>query len=101
MPEPTFRPVTGADRDALARFPSEHHWPFHVKARLDLAEAAELVTGWGLDSPGVRAWWLERDGQVAGLLRVEDLDASFDPSWDLRIAEGHRGAGLAPRRCAG
>ena len=94
MPEPTYRPVTGADHDALARFLSEHHWPFHARARLGPAEAAELVAGWGLDGPGARAWWLERDGQVVGLLRVEDLDAGWDPSWDLRIAEGHRGEGI-------
>ena len=34
MPEPNFRPVTAADRDALARFLREHRWPFHVRARL-------------------------------------------------------------------
>jgi RimJ/RimL family protein N-acetyltransferase len=94
MSEPTYRPVTGADREALARFLSEHLWPFHVRARLSPAEAAELVAGWDLDGPAERAWWLERDGQVAGLLRVEDLDGGWDPSWDLRIAEDHRGAGL-------
>ena len=59
MSESTYRPVTGADGDALARFLSEHHWPFHARARLGPAEAAELVAG-----------------------------------WDLRIAEGHRGAGI-------
>jgi RimJ/RimL family protein N-acetyltransferase len=94
MSESTYRPVTGADGDALARFLSEHHWPFHARARLGPAEAAELVAGWDLDGPGSSAWWLERDGQVVGLLRVEDLDAGWDPSWDLRIAEGHRGAGI-------
>ena len=31
-------------------------------------------------------------GQVVGLLRVDDLDTWGDPSWDLRVAEGHRGA---------
>jgi RimJ/RimL family protein N-acetyltransferase len=94
MTEPTYRPVTGADRDDLARFLSSHHWPFHVRARLGPAEAAEMVAGWDLDGSASRAWWLERDGQVVGLLRVDDLDSWGDPSWDLRIAEGHRGAGL-------
>jgi RimJ/RimL family protein N-acetyltransferase len=94
MPEPSLRPVTGVEADALARFLSDHQWPFHVRARLGAAEAAEQVAGWGLDRPSCRAWWLERDGAVVGLLRVEDLDAAWDPSWDLRIAEGHRGAGL-------
>ena len=93
MTEPTYRPVTGADGDALARFLGEHHWPFHVRARLGPAQAAELVAGWERDADS-RAWWLERDGQVVGLLRVEDLDSWGDPSWDLRIAEGHRGAGI-------
>jgi hypothetical protein len=55
MTEPTFRPVTAADRDALARFLSEHQWPFHVRARLGPAEAAELVAGWDLEG-GSRAW---------------------------------------------
>jgi RimJ/RimL family protein N-acetyltransferase len=27
-------------------------------------------------------------------LRVDDLGSSWDPSWDLRIAEAHRGAGI-------
>src|SRR4029450_11926907 len=79
MPEPTFRPVTAADRDDLARFLGEHRWPFHVR---------------DLDGPSTRAWWLERDGRVAGLLKVEDLGSGWDPSWDLRIAEDHRGGGL-------
>ena len=93
MPEPNFRPVTAADRDALARFLSEHRWPFHARTRLDPAEAAEVVAGWDLEGQS-RAWWLERDGRVVGLLRVDDLDTWGDPSWDLRVAEGHRGAGL-------
>jgi len=90
MPEPNFRPVTAADRDALARFLSEHRWPFHARARLG---PAEVVAGWDLEGQS-RAWWLERDGRVVGLLRVDDLDTWGDPSWDLRVAEGHRGAGL-------
>ncbi|HJW61468.1 MAG TPA: hypothetical protein VJ931_17690 [Actinomycetota bacterium] len=73
MPEPNFRPVAAADRDALARFLSEHRWPFHARALLDPAEAAEVVAGWDLEGQS-RAWWLERDGRVAGLLRVDDLD---------------------------
>jgi len=51
MPEPTFRPVTGADRDDLARFLTEHRWPFHVKPEPGPAAAAELVAGWDLDGP--------------------------------------------------
>ncbi|MGH2815465.1 MAG: GNAT family N-acetyltransferase, partial [Actinomycetota bacterium] len=94
MPEPTYRPLTGADRDELARFLREHRWPFHVRERVGPAEAAEMVAAWGLDGGDSRAWWLELDGQVVGLLRVEDLDTWGDPSWDLRIAEGHRGAGI-------
>jgi RimJ/RimL family protein N-acetyltransferase len=94
MPEPTFRPVTAADRDDLARFLSQHRWPFHVKPELGRAAAAGLAAGWDLDGPSTRAWWLERDGRVVGLLRVDDLGSAWDPSWDLRIAEGHRGAGL-------
>jgi RimJ/RimL family protein N-acetyltransferase len=94
MSETTYRPVTVADRDALAQFLSAHRWPFHARARLAPAEAGELVGGWDLDGKGCRAWWLERDGLVVGLLRVDDLDSPWDPSWDLRIAEGHRGTGL-------
>jgi RimJ/RimL family protein N-acetyltransferase len=94
MPEPTYRPLTGADRDELARFLGEHRWPFHVRERVGPAEAAEMVVAWDLDGGDSRAWWLELDGQVVGLLRVEDLDTWGDPSWDLRIAEGHRGAGI-------
>jgi RimJ/RimL family protein N-acetyltransferase len=94
MSEPTYRPATEADRDELARFLSAHQWPFHARARLSLAEAAEVVAGWDLDGGSTRAWWLERDGQVVGLLRVDDLGSSWDPSWDLRIAEAHRGAGI-------
>jgi hypothetical protein len=45
MPEPNFRPVTAAHRDVLARFLSQHRWPFHARARLDPAEAAEVVAG--------------------------------------------------------
>ena len=93
MSEVTCLPVTGGDRDALARFLSGHHWPFHVRARLGPAAAAELVAGWDLDG-GSRAWWLEREGRAVGPLRVDDLGSSWDPSWDLRIAEGHRGVGL-------
>ena len=52
MPEPNFRPVTAADRDALARFLSEHRWPFHARARLG---PAEVVAGWDLEGQS-RAW---------------------------------------------
>jgi RimJ/RimL family protein N-acetyltransferase len=103
MPEPNFRLVTAADRDDLARFLSGHRWPFHARARLDPVEAAEVVAGWDLEGRS-RAWWLERDGRVVGLLRVDDLDTRWDPSWDLRVAEGHRGVGVgtaAVRRLAG
>ena len=94
MPELTFRRAGLGDREAMARFLSEHRWPFHVRERLGPAAAAELVAGWDVDG-GSRAWWLERDGRVVGLLRVDDLDGSGgDPSWDLRIAEEQRGAGL-------
>ena len=94
MPEPTYRPLTGADRDELARFLRGHRWPFHVRERVGPAEAAEMVASWDLGGGDSRAWWLELDGQVVGLLRVEDLDTWGDPSWDLRVAEGHRGAGI-------
>ena len=63
-------------------------------ARLSPTEAAEVVAGWDLGGDSTRAWWLERDGQVVGLLRVDDLGSSWDPSWDLRITEAHRGAGI-------
>ena len=79
MTEPSYRPVTGTDGDALARFLSEHHWPFHVRAHLGPAQAAEMVAGWERDADS-RAWWLERDGQVVGVLRVEALDSWGDPS---------------------
>ena len=55
MPEPNFRPVTAADRDALARFLSEQRWPIHVRARPGPAEAAEVVAGWDLEGQS-RAW---------------------------------------------
>jgi hypothetical protein len=79
MSEPTYRPATGADRDELARFLTEHQWSFHARARLSPTEAAGVVAGWDLDGESARAWWLERDGQVVGLLRVDDLGSSWDP----------------------
>ena len=90
MSEPTFRPVTGADRDDLARFLSEHRWPFHVKPGPGPAAAAELVAGWDLDGPSTRAWWLERDGQVAGLLK-----AVYRRAWPDRDGTYHDGIGYA------
>lgn len=71
MSEATFRPAPPV--------PTETPWPVPERAplavpragRLGLAEAAELVAGW-------------------------DLDGAFHPSWDLRIAEAQRGAGLGP-----
>jgi hypothetical protein len=104
MSEPTFRPVTAADRDDLARFLREHRWPFHVKPELGPSEAAGLVAGWDLDGPSTRAWRLERDGRVAGLLKVDDLGSAWDPSWGPAHRRGppgrrpwHGGRALAGR----
>ena len=47
MPEPTFRPVSTADRDDLARFLGEHRWPCTATVRW---LAGEVFGGW----PGVR-----------------------------------------------
>jgi RimJ/RimL family protein N-acetyltransferase len=96
MSEASFRPATGDQVDALVAFLTASEWPFHASgARLDARRAVELVRGWGLDGGSTRAWWVERDGHVAGLVRVDDLGlGTVDPVWDLRIAEGHRGGGL-------
>jgi hypothetical protein len=51
MSEPAYRPATGADRDALARFLSEHQWPFHARACLGPAEAAEQDWELGTTTP--------------------------------------------------
>ena len=76
MSEPTYRPATGADRDALARFLSEHHWPFHVRARPSPKEAHYR-----------RAWPAEdgvvHDGIGDALLRDDwERETTTPVDWD-------------------
>ena len=72
MSEPTYRPATGAGRDELARFLSEHQWPFHARARLSPTEAA------GPDQDGVI-----HDGIGYALLRHDWKRGGTPPvDWD-------------------
>ena len=108
MPEPTYRPLTGADRDELARFLGEHRWPFHVRERVGPAEAAEMVAAWDLDGGDSRAWWLELDGQVEAQTRRDNLairavlrrcgyvkEAHYRRAWPDQHGTVHDGIGYA------
>lgn len=90
-----FDPDT--DVAALIEFLSGNEFPFHVRPRLTADAARELVASgryWSDDSTG---FWVDVDGERAGIAVLDDLEDAADdgaPVFDLRLAERYRGRGL-------
>lgn len=93
----TLRPLDarGADRAELVAFLSGSAFPFHVGERLTREQADARIDGGAYDAPDRAAWWVEAEGRGhVGVVVLRDLDDD-GPVIDLRLAEEHRGAGLA------
>lgn len=85
----------GADRDALVAFLSGNEFPFHGTPRPTRDEVEARIAAGAYDPPDRLAWWLVEPARgTVGVVVVSDLDDD-GPLLDLRLAEAHRGAGLA------
>lgn len=86
-----------SDAEALVAFLGSNEFPFHVVPRPTESEARAVVDGgrfWSDDSLG---FWIEIDGERAGVVVLEelaDVAAGGSPLFDLRLAATHRGRGL-------
>ncbi|MEK6309173.1 MULTISPECIES: GNAT family N-acetyltransferase [Curtobacterium] len=85
---------TGADREALVAFLTTEEFPFHVRRRIERADAERGVDEGAWRDDEHDSFWVDSDehGHV-GVLRLEDLEDPV-PLFDLRIAGEHRGKGL-------
>jgi RimJ/RimL family protein N-acetyltransferase len=87
----TFRRWQPEEAEAAASFLAGDEWQFHALRIPTLQAARERVASF----PDDEVFWIEVDGAVAGLLRVEDVHAQgCDPTIDIRLAEAWRGRGL-------
>lgn len=85
---------TGADREALLAFLTTEEFPFHVRHRIDPADAERGIDAGAWRDDEHDSFWIDSDehGRV-GVFRLEDLEDPV-PLFDLRIAGEHRGKGL-------
>ncbi len=85
---------TGADREALLAFLTTEEFPFHVRHRIDPADAERGIDDGAWRDDEHDSFWIDSDehGRV-GVFRLEDLEDPV-PLFDLRIAGEHRGKGL-------
>lgn len=94
MPEVTIRPVERPrDDDAFVEFLSAHEFPFHMQPRPSAEEARRRLTSGIVDGPGAFGCWVLADGEVAGIVTLEDLEDDT-ALIDLRLAEDARGRGI-------
>ena len=105
MPAISFVEFDAAtDVEPLVAFLAGNVFPFHTRPRLTKEQAREVVLAgryWSADAMGL---WVDADGDRVGIAVIDDLDDvahGGDPVFDLRLAEAHRGAASASRRCRG
>jgi RimJ/RimL family protein N-acetyltransferase len=83
------RRFDAGEAEALADFLAGEPWPFHVIETVDRADVLNRVAEGYYDE----TYWIEVDGERAGIVRLFDLDDTT-PMFDLRISARHRGKGL-------
>lgn len=98
MTDASFRPATLPDeREAVVDLLTGDEWPFHVHPRPTCEQAADAVERglYGGPSAGgaARAFWIEVDGERAGLVTLRELDDPT-PVFDLRVRTPFRGRGV-------
>lgn len=86
---------TGADRDALVDFFVSNRFPFHVDPRPTPERVDEAIAAGRFRDDDNDSYWIDHaeQGRI-GFLRFEDLTDQA-PLFDLRLADGARGKGLA------
>ncbi len=98
MTQPTFRPASLPDeREALIDLLTSDAWPFHVYVRPTREQAAaamdEGLYGGPAANDAARAFWIEVQGEPAGLVTLRELDEQT-PVFDLRVLSAFRRRGL-------
>ena len=86
MPALTLRPVERPrDDDAFVEFLSAHEFPFHMQPRPTTEEARKRLASGVVDGPGAFGCWVLADGEVVGIVTLEDLEDDT-ALIDLRLA---------------
>lgn len=88
--QPIERP---RDDDAFVGFLSACEFPFHMEPRPTTEEARKRLTSGVVDGPDAAGYWLLADGEVVGVVTLEDLEDDT-ALIDLRLAENARGRGI-------
>ncbi|MGW4214039.1 GNAT family N-acetyltransferase [Lentzea sp. NPDC004789] len=88
-----FRRFTAAQADDLADLLAGNEWPFHAGPRADRADVLARIAAGHYDNESARTFCVVRDGVLAGMTRVFDLDDGT-PMFDLRVDERFRGVGV-------
>ena len=83
-----------ADREAVIHFGTTSVWPHHVVSRPTVEQIAKRIDSGGYADDDHAAFWIDVDGERVGTVILEDLSDDA-PLFDLRLAERHRGRGLA------
>lgn len=83
-----------SDRAAFIAHATDNRWPFHVTAQPTAEQVAKRIDSGGYDDDDHAAFWIDVDGDRIGTVVLEDLSDDA-PLFDLRLAERHRGRGLA------
>lgn len=74
---------------ALADFLAGEPWPFHTIATVEREDVLKRAA----EGYYRETYWVEVDGERAGIVRLFDLEDDT-PMFDLRISAAHRGKGL-------
>lgn len=82
------------DIEDLVRFLASNRFPFHVVEEPTETDARDRVASGVFSQPDNAAYWIERDATRVGFLSFQELPDGT-PMIDMRLAEGHRGQGIA------
>lgn len=94
MPVASLLPIRRPqDDERVVAFLSAHEFPFHVQARPGAEQAQLRLAGGLLDGPGACGYWVLSDGDMVGIVTLEDLEDEA-PLIDLRLAGHARGKGI-------
>ena len=81
-----MRKFEAGEAEALADFLAGEPWPFHATGTVEREDVLKRVKAGYYDE----TYWIEADGERAGIVRLFDLDDAT-PMFDLRISAKHRG----------
>jgi RimJ/RimL family protein N-acetyltransferase len=87
------------DRERLADFLSGHTWPFHSRSQISRVDILQDIDEGKYLRADTQRFWIIKDAQVLGLIKLFDLDDIEDgsPLFDLRIHPDYHGQGVGKK----